>query len=124
MAEARRKSKKDMRRTPRRVYERPIGLLRHGEYNVVEALQLSEGGMLFQVKPKFEIKDHIVATLILPSGGAVVARGELLYELPTTEGMRKYGVKFIDLGLHLRRWIRAYVSAKTQAEAEKEADEF
>lgn len=108
------------RRTPRRVYRRSIGVLHGGEYRVVQASQLSEGGLVFQSPDKFAMHDQVVASLILPGGGVVVARGEI--SLNPEGKANQFSIKFKPLALQLRRLIRNYVSAKTQAEAELEAE--
>lgn len=125
MAKPQNKSSAETRRSPRRIYKRPVGILCAGRYDVEQASQLSEGGLLFRSEKEFSVHDQVVASLILPSGGVVVARGEVIYEKPEpgSKRIKQYGVKFAALGLHLRRWIRNYVSAKTQAEAEAEADD-
>ena len=111
----------EARRTPRRVFLRAIGLLRHGEYILVQALQLSEGGMLFQSPVQFAVGDAIVLSLIIPGGSSIVVRGEVIYSKPGQGPIEpQYGVKFAPLALQPRRLIRIYVTAKTQAEAEAE----
>jgi hypothetical protein len=121
VAQLKRQITTDQRRTPRRVYVRPIGVLCLGQYEVQQALQLSESGVLFQSSHKFEVKDQVVASLVLPGDGVVVARGEITSERSEANGnLHQYGIKFVPLPLHLRRWIRNYVAAKTQEEAEAE----
>lgn len=111
---------KESRRSPRRVYQRPLGVLCLGKYNVVQAMQLSEGGLLFTSEElEFAEKAQVVVSLIMPTGHAIVARAEVLYSLA---GGTQFAVKFVNLPIHLRRAIRNYVSAKTQAEAEAEAE--
>ena len=121
---AEQKKGSEARRTPRRVYFRPIGVLVHGKYGVQQALQLSEGGMLFQTRQNLEVGNLIVATLILPNGGCVVSRGEIIYLKPAQgSSFHQYGVKFPSLPIQLRRLIRNYVTAKTEEEAVKELGE-
>lgn len=115
-----------VRRTPRRTYARAIGVLSHGRYEVFQATQLSEGGIGFMAKKEFVAGDMVVISLIVPGGGVVVARGQILQGQgldQTAEhavGQLIYGVKFIDMSLPLRRLIRNYVTAKTQAEVDLE----
>lgn len=113
----------ESRRTPRRVYQRPVGLLIDGGYSLVSALQLSEGGTLFVSGSKLKLNSPIVVSLVLPGTGCVVARGELIYERPHPSGGFQYGVRFSELQRPQRRLIRNYVAAKTQEEAEVEAQE-
>ena len=117
----------ESRRTPRRVYKRPVGVLCAGRYSLTQALQLSEGGLGFQSAERFGAPCEAVITLILPGGRCVVARAQIIYEKPapsSSPGEFLYGVKFSNLPLHLRRIVRNYVTAKTQAEAEQERDDL
>lgn len=110
----------EARRTPRRVFERPVGVLWRGEYGILRALELSEGGILFATNSKIPIHSLVAVTVLLPDGHSVVAKGEIIYEQPGEKMMYRYGVKFDSLPLHRRRLIRNYVAAKTQEEAERE----
>ena len=114
------KSGIDARRTPRRVFNRAIGILQGGQYAIQQALQLSEGGMLFMSDFVFAKDAHIVATLVLPGGDTLVVRGQILYSKPAGRSKLQYGVRFDGVGIQHKRMIRNYVSAKTQAEAELE----
>lgn len=111
------------RRTPRRTFEHPMGILRHGSYDVMQAVQLSEGGMLFRSEEQFQTKEQIVVTLLMPGGGSVVTRGEIIYGGPASSGGYQFGVRFPSLAVSERRLIRSYVAAKTEAEAEREHQE-
>lgn len=112
----------EARRTPRRVYYRSIGVLHSGTYELMQGLQISEGGMLFRSKLSIPIKGQIVVSLVLPGGSVIVTRGEVIYERSDAGGFRQFGVRFKALPIQLRRLIRNYVTAKTQAEAEEEAE--
>jgi hypothetical protein len=112
--------KRESRKTPRRIFVHPMGVLSDGIYGLVRALQLSEGGLLFEAEDPFQIHDGVVVSFILPGGQGVVARGEVIYANPGLGGRVEYGVRFAPLSLKLRRLIRLYVTAKTQAEAEAE----
>jgi hypothetical protein len=113
----------ESRRTPRRVFTRPIGILCDGEFQLGEALQLSEGGLLFRsAEYVYSTGFSVVITLNMPDGQGVVATGEIIYQLKAPTGPQ-YGIRFSELDLQQRRAIRNYVSAKTQAEAEAEAQD-
>lgn len=115
------------RRTPRRVYRRPMGILVRGHYAVMEGRSLSEGGVSFLLqatgKPAQMNPDDIPAgsrltvSLILPTGTAVVLRGKVVYHNADKSG-KSVGVKFDEVPLQLRREIRNYVSSKQVGEAE------
>jgi hypothetical protein len=110
----------DSRRSPRRTFQRPVGLLVQGRYAVAEAAQISEGGMLILSSSELALKDLIVVTLLLPDGGHAVARAEVLYRRKPTQpgGPAAFGLQFLNLPLMKKRIIRNYVAAKTQEEAE------
>lgn len=122
----------DARRTPRRVFRRPVGVLHSGCYRVFQATQLSEGGLVFKTELNFKINDQVVTSICLPDGSVVVARGEIIElrdrnksteNLTGKTGFKECIVKFLPLSLQLRRRIRNYVTAKTQQEAELESDQ-
>lgn len=108
------------RRTPRRVFNRPIGILCQGAFSIVQATQLSEGGLGFLSEDAFPANSKIVISLLLPDGEVVVTRGEILPPHQDAEPGH-CAAKFLGMSLQLRRLIRNYVTAKTAAEAEIEA---
>lgn len=108
------------RRSPRRVFNRAIGLLRDGVYELGEAIQISESGLSFVIEARLQVEDQCVVTLVIPGGGCLVLRGSVITERPKIGRMNSYGIEFLALDLHQRRMIRSYVSAKTQAESELE----
>ena len=80
--------------------------------------------MLFESKTPFAVKDVVVISIVIPGGHCIVTRAEIIYVKDGLRGMPvEYGVKFALLTLPLRRQIRNYVSAKTQAEAEMESQD-
>ena len=119
------------RRSPRRIYRRPVGVLVAGRYQVLEGRNLSEGGVLIALPPKKKIPkpDAFVAedlavgssvaiSLILPAGSSIVLRGEIIYGKVEEGSGYVFGIKFDTVALHHRREIRNYVSSKQAGEAE------
>lgn len=111
------------RRSPRRVFSRPIGVLCDGHYKLVQAIEISEGGIRFVSETQFAPNEKVMFTIVIPGGASVIVRGLILRESDGPNRSYMYGCQFNDLGLHQRRAIRSYVSAKTQEEAEVESDE-
>jgi hypothetical protein len=107
-------------RSPRRVFNRAIGLLCDGRFELAQALQISESGMALVTPLELIPQARLVVTLVMPSGDGLVLRANVVAEREQVGKMRSYGIQFDTLGLHERRMVRAYVSAKTQAEAEEE----
>lgn len=112
------------RSSPRRAFRRPVGILFRGRYEVIQGLQISEGGMLIESDFGMTAKDRLVVSIILPGGDSVIARAQVVY-LMNRDGKRTsqaFGLQFVDLELPKRRLIRNYVAAKTEMEAEIEAE--
>jgi hypothetical protein len=107
-------------RSPRRVFNRAIGLFRDGKFELAQALQISEGGMAFVTPLDLRVGSRVVVSLMIPGANGLVLRGSVVNERQRVGNMRTYGIQFSTLDLHERRMIRSYVSAKTQAEAEEE----
>ena len=107
------------RRSPRRVFRRPVGILLHGNYQVCQALQLGEGGMMAIIDAEIPSGTQLVATVFLPGGGHALMQAEVLYHAKTPEG-HAYGMIFTSVPLAQKRHIRNYVSAKTEQEAQDE----
>lgn len=105
-------------------------------YSVFRALQLSEGGLLFEAPTDgagqfegdadhaFPVGAKIVISLLLPDGVGIVVRGKTIYhEKPRSEvaggGQVGIGVKFDSVALNHRRAIRNFVSSKPVGELER-----
>ena len=120
MAEASQANRSHLDRSPRRVFNRAVGLLRDGHFELAQALQISESGMALVTPHTLAVNARLVVTLVIPGGEGIVLRAHVVAERDPIGTMRTYGIQFLTLDLHERRMIRAYVSAKTQAEAEDE----
>lgn len=108
-------------RSPRRVFDRPVGLLFKGCYFVCRGLQVSEGGMLIGIDLALSAGDLVLLSLLLPSSGGTVVRAEILYRHALSQsGLPEFGLKFLNITVLARRSVRNYVSAKTLDEAELE----
>lgn len=118
------------RRTPRRSYRRPVGILIRGRYEVLEGRSLSEGGVMVALMdgtdrrhlPRFSAEDlpvgaRLTASIILPTGSVIVLRGEVIYHQGDEKVGHTVGIKFDGVPLHQRREIRNYVSSKKAGES-------
>lgn len=118
------------RRTPRRPFQRPVGVLVGGHYEVLRARQLSEGGMsifLGEFGSRLRIKveevnvgQKICVTFVLPGGQSLCLAGEVIYQDAESGPGLHIGVKFGSVPLHQRRLIRGYVSSKKAGESPQE----
>lgn len=117
------------RRTPRRAYRRPVGVLVGGHYEVLEGRSLSEGGVSVllgdagRTAPKLSLEElrsgaRIAISIILPAGPVLVLRGEVVYREGDAKLGHSIGIKFDVVPLHQRREIRNYVSSKQVGEVD------
>ena len=115
------------RRTPRRPYRRSVGVLVGGSYAVFEGRSISEGGIGVtlvdhphsqQIISQIKASAPVVVTFILPSGAALILRGEIIHHGNEKAVGHSVGIKFEGVLLHQRREIRYYVSAKQAGEAD------
>ncbi len=102
------------RKTPRRSYERLVGVMIRGKYEVYKANQIGEGGMMIELPASLKSGEWILVTLILPmSLVTIVGRAEVLYKkAKVSDVVFQTGLKFINLETSKRRAIRDFVSAK------------
>ena len=101
------------RKTPRRTYERLVGVLHKGKYFLQNSLQISEGGMMIELPNYVKRGDFIVVSFILPTSLETVnGRAEVLYLQKVSDKLSKVGIKFINLDTIKRRAIRDFVSSK------------
>lgn len=114
------------RRTPRRPFQRPVGLLVGGHYEVLRGRQLSESGMSvflgeFGARLRMKVEEVQVGkpvsiSFILPSGHSISLRGEVIYHDTESGSGLHIGVKFGGVPMSQRRLIRSYVSSKQVGE--------
>ncbi len=102
------------RRTPRRSYERLVGILSRGKYSVHRALQIGEGGMMIELPSDLKSGEFILITLIFPKTlETLVGRAEILYQKEKKSNADvQTGVRFLNLATIKRRAIRDFVSTK------------
>jgi hypothetical protein len=114
------------RRTPRRPFQRPVGVLVGGHYEVLRARQLSESGMSiflgeFGSRLRMKVEEvqvgrPVAMSFILPSGDSISIRGEIIYHDTESGAGLHIGVKFGVVSMAQRRLIRSYVSSKRAGE--------
>ena len=63
-----------------------------------------------------QVGDSVSIVLRVPKGGFFCARLKVIY----ANGPNRFGMCFCELTLQAKRWIRAYVAAKTEREAESD----
>ena len=102
----------DQRRYPRRAYNRPVGVLCRGEYNIVYGVDLGEGGVAFHSDLVYTQGHKIVLSFQIPGGAFVVVIAQVLGVRKDATGQLVHGCAFLNLRFENRREIRSFVSAR------------
>lgn len=108
------------RRFPRRKFHRNVGYLYKGQYNVVECVQIGEGGMMVYSPHAHQKGDCVVVSFMVPGRDFIICRAMVQYPMQDQQGRTLYGMRFIDISFEYRRMLRDFISAKTEDEARQE----
>jgi hypothetical protein len=121
------------RRTPRRIFRRPVGVMVRGHYVVLDGRSISEGGLLVALGDRGDhssasrmsldelpVEARVSVSIILPAGSTLVLRGKVIYQEGDEAIGHSIGIKFEAVPLQQRRDIRIYVSSKEAGEADLE----
>lgn len=105
------------RRYPRRAFRRKIGVLIAGKYWMGHGVELGEGGASFSLGQSINEGVAMVLNFQIPNGAFVSVQAEVrsTKKDPRT-GLFDYGVSFSTLKFEAKREIRAFVSARSEAE--------
>lgn len=129
--------KKHIRRSPRRAYPHPIGVMAAGPilagtYRVCKGVQISETGLLFtctKLDPKSSeefarwvpVNCRVCVSLMIPGGRSIVIRGTVVRHdksaqrgvgSQVVQGLTTVAVHFDVLGTNEKRLVRNFVSNK------------
>ena len=100
------------RRTPRRSFLRPIGILVAGQYFVVEGLEVSEAGVRLHAPLPLPVGQKVVVSLTLLNGKIIVVPAESR-ERKSDSNDGSF-VSFVGISIADRRLIRSYVSSRDE----------
>jgi len=98
------------RRVPRKKVNRPVGILKKGQYSVERMLQVGEGGLMVSGLSSLEVGDRILMTFSLRGEGFFTSRGTVRYHLDEA-AIKMYGVEFDELPFQVLREIRSFVAS-------------
>ncbi len=106
------------RKVPRRTFERKVGVLVKGAYEVNSAFEIGERGMLIATELPLTKDDLVVITFNIPGLLNTVVRGIVRYSLEDALGIAttKYGIEFQNIDFQSKRQIRKYVAAREDEE--------
>lgn len=118
-----------VRKSPRRQFERQVGVLYEGVFELCRARQIGEGGMLVACARELAIGAHLVLSFFIPGQACVVVRAEVRNS-NRSEGAdavsenvpAAYGVLFHNLSPEHKRKIRYYAASQAPTEQELKAN--
>ncbi len=102
------------RKFPRKVFRKTISFISHGKSEVVEAVEIGEGGISFKSNLEFLVDQKMIVNFFLPEGDFFSVRTTL----KNAQNMSQYfvyGVSFDEVSIALKRQIRAYVARTASA---------
>ena len=102
-------SKPNRRKFPRKNFKKTISYLCQGEGEVVEGVEIGEGGVSFRSKKVLNLEQHLIVNFFLPEGDFFSIQ-TTLKNLAVNPQDNIYGVNFNEVSIALKRQIRAYVA--------------
>ena len=97
------------RKFPRKIFRKTISFISRGDAEVVEAVEIGEGGISFRSTRKILSEQKMIVNFFLPEGDFFSVRTTLRNVQNASQSF-VYGVSFDDVSLALKRQIRAYVA--------------
>lgn len=103
------------RKFPRRAFNRGVGILFEGKYEISRTVEIGEGGVSFRWSKSYPIGKDVVLNFQIPFGKFVSVRAEIknASEDPSSND-HIYGCVFKNLKFDRKREVRAYVSARDE----------
>ena len=100
------------RKYPRRSFERGVGFLYRGEYQVINAYEIGEGGAAINLPMEGPKGAIVVLSFQIPHGSFVISIAEVRSCSKSKEGIYRAGCLFQDIKFEHKREIRTFVSAR------------
>lgn len=92
-----------------------MGVLFQGNYQVSQAIEIGEGGMLLESCHALAPEALICLSFYVPQKGFITTLAQVAY----TKQEGSIGLKFLSLEFEYRRAIRDYIAQKTALEAKE-----
>jgi PilZ domain len=107
------------RRYPRRGFRKPIGILYQGHFWLCLGEEVGEGGIGINSARTLPENALVIITFFVPGAEIAVIRCRIRYHTAAKiEGQTRLGLQFLDAGFELKKKIRDYIAAKSEAEAQ------
>lgn len=106
------KANEALRKYPRKEFQRKIGILFGGHYQVVHGVEISEGGLSFKTDMVFAQERECVLTFKIPKGDFISLRG-IIKHMTKNQGSLSVGVSFIQVPFSNKRQIRNFIADRS-----------
>ena len=94
-------------------------MLYQGVYSFAQAIEIGEGGLMFETAEDMEKGELVVVSFYIPGFRHAIARGVIRYKVSEEEkskgDMLKYGIEFQTIDFDSKRHIRYYVASDLQS---------
>ncbi len=109
------------RRFPRRGFRKAIGVLYQGHFWLCTGEEIGEGGIGINSMREIPEGARVIITFFVPGAEIAVIRSEARYNTKARiEGQTRVGLQFLDASFDLKKTIRDYIAAKSEAEAQSD----
>ncbi len=97
------------RKFPRKSFRKIISIIHSGVGEVVEGVEIGEGGVSFRSKKEIVLENQLIVNFFLPDGDFFSIQ-TTLKNIGDNGSDKIYGVSFNEVSIALKRQIRAYVA--------------
>jgi c-di-GMP-binding flagellar brake protein YcgR len=109
------------KRIPRRLYDRPVGILCESKYTMERSVDVGEEGMLVRATRPLNEGDNVLVNFWMDKIGYVIIPAQIRW-IKNDEKTKEqfFGLFFLKVSFEYRRALRTYIAAKPAAELEFE----
>lgn len=104
---------KSRRKSPRRPFQRGIGVLSAGHYLLAQGHEIGEGGIAFIANENLQEGTAVVLNFQIPNGAFVSTICEIRSVKQNADGGYVHGCLFRNIKFEHKREIRTFVSARS-----------
>lgn len=101
----------NLRKFPRKSFKRVISILYRGEYYMLNAIEISEGGLSVLSDYVFDSSTECVVNLQIPKGDFISIRATIRHSSKNKDQMN-IGMSFNEMPFSNKRQIRSFVAAR------------
>ncbi len=109
------------KRFPRRLYERPVGVLCDSKYTMEFSVNVGEEGMLVRSSRHLKEGQNVLLNFWMDKFGYIIIPAQIRW-VKDAEGSKDqfFGLLFLKVSFDCRRALRTFIAAKPKEELELE----